>query len=172
MQRMCFFLVLFALCCVKANADSLVLDWSPSPSSSVVGYDVYYGTSSGIYLYETNVGSATQATISNLVPGVTYYFVATAYDAQGNQSLFSSEISYTVPGSALLTVAPAANLASQFGMQFSAQTGHWYEIQATTDLVNWTTIWQSSVVVSNTLMEFTDPAAALFASRFYRMAMH
>ena len=36
-------------------------------------------------------------TISGLVPGATYYFAATTYNAAGLESPFSSEVSYLVP---------------------------------------------------------------------------
>ena len=44
-----------------------------------------------------STGSATTATVSNLVSGATYYFAVTAVDTNGQESDFSSEIIYTVP---------------------------------------------------------------------------
>jgi hypothetical protein len=173
MQRMCFLFVLFALlAAAKSNASNLVLNWTASASSSVVGYDVYYGTTSGIYLYKINVGNTTGITISNLAPGVTYYLVATAYDVHGNQSFFSNQISYAVPASGLLTIAHGAKPGTPVIIQFPATPGHWYEIQATSNLRNWTSVWQTGVALSNTSMQFTDPNSPLFASRFYRLVQH
>jgi hypothetical protein len=47
------------------------------------------------------VGKVTTYTISNLIPGKTYYCVVTAYDTAGRESPVSNEISFTVSPSAL-----------------------------------------------------------------------
>jgi len=154
----------------KAHAQSLILDWNASTSSDAAGYNVYYGTNSGNYPYKINAGNSTTVTISNLAAGVTYYFVATAYDASGDESAYSAEVSFIVPG--ILTMTPGANPGSPALIQFPVEPGHWYEVQATTDLQNWSTIWQTDVAVSNIWTQFTDPNAGSYSSRFYRLVMH
>lgn len=175
----CIILAAVAFCFENAHADSAVLSWTPSVSPTTTGYNVYYGTSSGNYSYKVDAGNTTSITVSNLVPGTTYYFVATAYDATGDSSLFSSELSYSDPASSssstagVLSVVPNASAPRGAPtLQFTAQSGHWYEVQATTDLKNWTRIWQSSVATANTPMQFTDIDAAQFSSRFYRLVLH
>ncbi len=74
-----------------------MLTWSPSTNSDVAGYNLYYGTVSHVYTNVTSVGDVTNATIDGLVEGTTYYFSATSYDSQTNQSPFSNETSYNVP---------------------------------------------------------------------------
>jgi hypothetical protein len=86
-----------ALTSFSAFAANLTLAWDPSTDPTVVGYDVYYGGASGVYTNMIDVGTNTTVTISNLVPGATYYFAATTYTATGLQSTYSSEIVYTVP---------------------------------------------------------------------------
>ena len=71
--------------------------WDPSTDPNVVGYNIYYGTTSHVYTSKVSVGNVTTATISGLVEGTTYYFAATTYDALTQESAFSDEISYTVP---------------------------------------------------------------------------
>jgi hypothetical protein len=154
----------------KAHADNLMLEWSPSDSPAVAGYDVYYGTNSGNYPYMIDAGNATSLTVSNLTPGVTYYFNATAYDAAGDQSGYSGEVSFLVPG--ILTVTPGATPGSPSLIQFPVAPGHWYEVQASTDLQNWSTIWQTDVMTSNVWTQFTDPDSASYASRFYRLVLN
>src|SRR6516164_5791524 len=75
--------------------------WQPSPDPNVIGYNLYYGTSSRGYTNEISLGNTTSATISGLVGGVTYYFAATSYDATGDESDFSNEISYNIPTSVI-----------------------------------------------------------------------
>jgi hypothetical protein len=154
----------------NAHGYSLILDWNASASPNTVGYNVYYGTTSGNYPNKLNAGNALSDTISNLTAGVTYYFVATAYDANGNESPYSAQVSFIVPG--ILTLTPGANPGSPATIQFPAAPGHWYEVQATTNLLDWDSIWQSNVAVSNAWMQCTDPNAAAFASRFYRLVLH
>lgn len=88
---------------------SVTVAWDPSPDLSVVGYKAYYGVASRTYTNLINVGTATRATIPGLVEGRTYYFAATAYSALGLESVFSDELSYTVPSSNNL---PAITLTS------------------------------------------------------------
>lgn len=76
---------------------SVVLAWDASPDASVSGYRLYYGVASRTYTNTVDVGNVLTGVISNLVPGVTYYFAATAYATNGLESDFSNEVGYTVP---------------------------------------------------------------------------
>ena len=76
---------------------SVALGWNPSPSTDVAGYKIYYGTASHNYTNSVMVGNVTNATISGLVAGQTYYFAATAFDDRGDESQLSDEVSYHVP---------------------------------------------------------------------------
>ncbi|MCU0531373.1 MAG: hypothetical protein MUE76_04680, partial [Syntrophales bacterium] len=67
----------------------------------MAGYRLYLGTSPGYYTSSVDVAAATRATVSSLIEGVTYYMAVTAYDTSGNQSGYSDEIVYTVPGGAV-----------------------------------------------------------------------
>ena len=80
-----------------ALAASVTLAWDRNQDTDIAGYRAYYGTSSGNYTAMISVGNQTTCTITNLESGRTYYFAATAYDYNGNESAFSQEISYTVP---------------------------------------------------------------------------
>lgn len=165
------FIVLLMIAGVaKTHAGNIILNWDASASTNAAGYNVYYGTNSGNYPYKINVGNATTITISNLSAGVTYYLAATAYDASGSESAYSSEISYLVSG--ILTMTPGTSPGSPALIQFPVEPGHWYEVQATTNLQNWSSIWQSGVMASNVWTQFTDPDTGSFASRFYRLVIH
>jgi hypothetical protein len=76
---------------------NVTLAWDPSPDSSVAGYRLYDGVTSGTYTNVIDVGNATSATVTNLVRGVTYFFAVRAYDTNGQESVLSDEVSYTVP---------------------------------------------------------------------------
>jgi Fibronectin type III domain len=74
-----------------------LLTWSPSPSDDVAGYQVYYGTASGVYTTVIDVGPTTSASVGGLRKGRTYWFAVTAYDTSDNESEYSNEVQYTVP---------------------------------------------------------------------------
>jgi Bacterial Ig domain/Fibronectin type III domain len=85
-------------CGLTAKAQSTVtLAWNASPSPSVTGYHLYYGAASQNYTNVRSLGNVTNATISSLVQGSTYYFTVTATDSTGLESPHSNEVSYTVP---------------------------------------------------------------------------
>ncbi len=87
-----------SLCALTAAAQSSVtLAWNPSTSTDVSGYNVYYGGASQTYTNMRSVGTVTNATISGLLQGSTYYFSVTATDSMGLESPKSNEVSYTVP---------------------------------------------------------------------------
>jgi hypothetical protein len=89
-----FFLTLSSL--TSFAAPSITLAWDPSADPSVVGYKVYYGVGTRNYTNSLSAGSATTLTVSNLVISTTYYFAATAYDTNGIESDYSTEVSGAV----------------------------------------------------------------------------
>ncbi len=78
-------------------SQSVTLAWDASPGTNVVGYTLYEGNASGQYTNRIWVGNVLIFTLSPLTKGQTYYFVATASDAEGLESEYSNEVSYTVP---------------------------------------------------------------------------
>ena len=84
------------------------LTWMPpteytdgSALSNLAGYKIYYGTSSGSYsnvITVNNVGTASYV-IENIPAGRTYYFVVTAFDANGTESAYSNVVSKTITSS-------------------------------------------------------------------------
>jgi len=96
--RFAFFVLLLVTIFSKpgiGNAASVMLAWDPSPDSQVVGYRVYYGVASLSYTNSATVGAVTNATVTGLIVGTRYYFAATAYNAAGDESVFSNEITFT-----------------------------------------------------------------------------
>src|SRR5262250_1619790 len=90
---------------VPPTGESVILAWNPATSSTVAGYRLYYGGASRAYTNKIEVGVSTTATVSGLVAGATYFFAVTDYDIIGLESVFSDEISYTVPGDTLTASA-------------------------------------------------------------------
>ncbi len=122
----------------RALADNVQLTWDMSSDPSVVGYEIYYGTTSGVYTNEVVLGNVSSATITNLTPGLTYYFNATDRDVNGNESAFSGETAYTAPYPVNLTMTQVIN-QGVMSLNFTAtgQIPFSWRIEMSTDLVNW-----------------------------------
>ncbi|GKX64987.1 carbohydrate binding domain-containing protein [Inconstantimicrobium mannanitabidum] len=65
---------------------SIHLSWTPSSTSSVVGYDIY---ESGQKMWTS---TKPEFTVDNLTPGESHDFSVLAYDADGNYSILSNSI--------------------------------------------------------------------------------
>ena len=68
------------------------LTWNPSTDTTLVGYNLYTGTQSGVYGPPVSVGLNTSYTAGNLTGGKTYYFSVTAVNSAGTESLHSNEV--------------------------------------------------------------------------------
>ncbi|MFZ0826422.1 MAG: fibronectin type III domain-containing protein [Verrucomicrobiia bacterium] len=158
-------LVLAAFSCT-VQAASVTLAWNASTDPTVSGYNLYYGGTSGSYTNKVSVGLATRNVTPGLLVGVTYYFAATTYNAAGMESLYSGEVSYTVPPQPQ-AVGIMAMPPGQFAMTLTGTVGHTYDIEATQDFKTWTVIGTVTVGPSGSL-NFTDTNAASFSNRFYR----
>jgi hypothetical protein len=80
-----------------AEAPTVTLAWDPNEEEDVAGYRLHYGFRSGHYLFSTDVGDVTTATLPLPLGGQTYYFTATAYNMNGLESAFSNEVWYQAP---------------------------------------------------------------------------
>jgi hypothetical protein len=78
---------------------SVALNWNASTSGSVVGYNVYRsGQSGGPYAkINSTVIPSTTDTDGNVQSGSTYYYVVTAVDSSGRESVFSNQVQAVIP---------------------------------------------------------------------------
>jgi hypothetical protein len=79
----------------ERESGDAILTWDPN-IDVVAGYKVYFGTVSRVYGPPIDVGNQTNYTVIGLDYGVKYYFAVTAYDFDGNESGYSSEVSKTI----------------------------------------------------------------------------
>jgi hypothetical protein len=98
---------------------NLTISWTQSANTNVIGYKVYYGTSSHNYTNVVVAGNMTHAIVPAIVGGVTYYIAATTYNAAGIESAFSTEVSYTAPTVAPTLSSPSVQSANQFSFSVS-----------------------------------------------------
>lgn len=121
-------------------------------SNDIAGYKVYQGTSSRSYGIPTSVGYVTTYTVNNLVNG-TYYFTITAYDACGNESGFSNEVTKTV-SSTPDTTPPIISAIQSTGVGNTSATITWTTNEASNSQIEYglTTTYGSLTILNSSLV--------------------
>jgi fibronectin type 3 domain-containing protein len=77
---------------------SASLSWTGSKTTGVVGYNVYRGTASGgPYAQVGSLDAGLTYMDSAVSAGQTYYYVVTAVDSTGAESVFSNQAQAVVP---------------------------------------------------------------------------
>ncbi len=147
-------------------ANQLTLAWDPDSSlSSVAGYRLYEGAASQTYTNMIDVGNSTTATVSNLAPGVTYYFAVTCYTQDGSEGTPSPEITFTVPDP-----RPSLGIHLVSGKQVlldvTGQPGQACTVTATRDFVTWRTV-ATGIVGASGSVQFSDSISNTV--QFYRV---
>ena len=150
-----------------------------SPLTDLGGYKVYYGTTSGVYATVLAVGSVTTATVTNLQPGMTYFFAVTCYDIYGNESAFSQELTVVAtdppyPNSALkmnCLCQPTGKGETGFVVGWVSVTGVYYTVERSTNLraVPAFTAIASHVPGQGSSSLYTDPTATGSGPYYYRV---
>jgi hypothetical protein len=82
-----------------ATAHSVLLSWTASTSSGVVGHNIYRSTTAGGPYTKMNTSTvpATNYTDSTVQNGVTYYYVVTAVNSSSVESAYSNMAVAAVP---------------------------------------------------------------------------
>lgn len=81
---------------VALIAGTVTLAWDANTEPDLAGYNIYYGETSGDYTDSIDVKNVTEYTIRDLVPGKRYFFAATAYDEDDNESAYSEELNLII----------------------------------------------------------------------------
>jgi hypothetical protein len=137
---------------------SVTLAWSPSPDASVTGYNLYYGRTFIAPTNRMDVGAALTATVTNLEPGLAYFFFATAYDASGVESEPSNLITHTptagpaTPSDLIVEVETARRVSLQWQNNASDVDG--FHIERSLDGINYVNV--GTVNAGETVFRFSD----------------
>jgi len=168
----CAGLMAACLCFVQPEraAQHISLAWNASTDPNVAGYALYYGTNSGNYTVRIDTGSNSMMVVNQLSNDTTYYFVVTAYNSAGIESAPSAEISVALPGILIMTFGSPGSPPI---VHFTTVAGHWYELQASSDLTNWATILTTLPAAATSVFWYTEvsPGSA-YQRRYYRYIQH
>lgn len=132
--------ILLSAIASNALADQVTLQWDANTESDLAGYRIHQGNEDGSYSVHIDVHNVTTYTMTGLTEGQTYYFAATAYDASGNESGYSNQVSYTVPQQGRLLLTPFGGLTSSGnqGGPFSPSSITYTLTNPDTRAINWT----------------------------------
>jgi hypothetical protein len=72
------------------------LAWVAEPDPARVGFNIYYGKTSGQYARRKSIGNFNNYRLDGLLNGETYYLAVTAYDQFNNESDYSNEVGIIV----------------------------------------------------------------------------
>jgi hypothetical protein len=116
-----FFLFLFFLFANPLQAAELTFAWSPNTEPNLAGYKIYYGTASRTYSMTIDVGNpeiidGKVTCLLTVLPQepTLYYFTATAYDGNGFESDYSTEVVVDVSADVSATEAVFLFIAAGF----------------------------------------------------------
>ncbi len=84
-------------CPVRVRGDNLTLAWDRNGDNYAAGYKIYWGLQHAAYMASDDAGTNLSATVAGLIPGAVYYFAVKAYDAYGDESGFSNEVTNRLP---------------------------------------------------------------------------
>jgi hypothetical protein len=106
---------------------SVTLNWNPS-TSTVAGYNTYRSIVNGGSYAKINTALITGLTYTDttVLPGNTYYYVATAVTAAGVESVYSNQVAAVIPGSTLAIVTSImdpAVVGQPYSVQLAASGG-------------------------------------------------
>lgn len=83
-----------------ASFNSVTLEWSPNTETDLAGYRLYFSKDPNEWTHVKQLELVTTTTVSLPEPG-TWFFIITAKDTEGLESLPSNMVEYTTPTSPL-----------------------------------------------------------------------
>jgi hypothetical protein len=138
-------LLLFAVPCITAEVS---LAWDASATPTVTGYKIYVGEAPRTYGAPIVIGNQLTYTVGGLSAGMKY-FAATAFDADGNESDYSNEVSKLLTAGTLPVTIQITEIPSPGPRVTLLLVPNISTTQATI-------VWQTDVDCSGTALWSTD----------------
>lgn len=146
------------LVAARAPAAQVTLAWTQSDTAGIAGYRVYCGTNSGSFQTVIDVGNKTSATITNLIPGKTYYMAATAISPSGLESAYSGQIAYAVPVPTGARLKLSALPNRQVMLTASCPSSKTYDVLTSSNAKTWTAVGTATSDIYGSLQFIHTPA--------------
>jgi len=155
---------------VALPASPCTLWWNQSPSSSVVGYVLYYGIN-GSATNRQVMGKIYATTLFNLLTSSNYFFYVTSYDADGVESPPSNVLHYKPQALSLLKLTSPTT--GTMNLQFRAAPASICLIEYTPTLnpAQWQILGTATADANGDIM-ITDSQAGESPARFYRAVLY
>ncbi|HOK41829.1 MAG TPA: hypothetical protein PLD27_12425, partial [bacterium] len=140
-----------------AGIGQATLNWQPNTESDIAGYNVYRSLTSGSGYIKNNGALLTspQFTSYALLSGKRYYFVVTAVDRAGNESLFSNEVNVLItqdpppaPPTGLIATASDSSIRLDWSANGEADLAGYNIYRTLTSGTNYTKL-NSSLITTN-----------------------
>jgi hypothetical protein len=145
----------FTITGVNSNSSATTLSCALTSLPAVPSLNLYYTTST------TNLAQGATVAVNNNI------FSATIPASSVFTLAYSNSSNVTVAGPFSLTPSLQAN--GNFALSLTGSSGFSYQIQASTNLSNWTVV--TNIVNSNGTVGFTDTNTPAFSSRYYRAVL-
>ncbi len=84
--------------CVESDTNqagaspAITLTWDANEETDVAGYIIHWGVEPGVYPWQMDAMQSTSVTISEIEPGIAYFFTVTAYSVLGIESEPAAEL--------------------------------------------------------------------------------
>ena len=145
---------------VQPTTNTVVAQVNPANAGSVTGGGSFVTGSSVTVTATANSGyTFTNWTANGIVQSSSPSY---SFTLATNATLVANFLVNPPP---LMTITRSSNQAMT--VNFPVAPGQTYTVQASTDMKNWETIWQTTST-SNAWVQFQDPAAPNLQMRFYR----
>ena len=121
------------------------------------------------------INGATNATLdlANVTGTDAGAYSVVVSNAFGSVTSYAATLGVTpIVAPVMPVLTPGPNPGDPMKLALNVVAGCSYELQATTDLKSWTTIWQLNPATSSSIIEVGDPGASAMSMRFYRLVLH